>query len=416
MGVSKVIVNNVTKVDLTGDSVTADNLLSGNTAHNNAGNSVSGSITSKSAQTYTPTTTNQTIAAGQYLSGAQTIAGDSNLVSANIASGVSIFGVQGSHTGGTDVSDTTATASDVLDNKYFYTAAGVKTEGTITTQAAASYYSALNGSTMQTIAAGKYLSGAQTIMPYDVHTVTGGGGIAGYINPASIKYGDSMTISHGSGASKVYDYNVAGTFTDSSTVSSGQTAATASQILSGYSAWVDGSEIQGTMTNGLSGCLLLYDNGNEFTDLTGGWSCWTPSGTLTKYSTYMSFTAPSNGTYCYCGPNNAINLTASVGTDTYPIAIFLEGFSSNTNASYRSQLQIMTSKKTDNSSQSGGNLLGNAELSVSQSSYRMYMIDLKDINVSSLGNYIGIMDRSRDTYPMYIKRVWVMYAPTFPES
>ena len=34
--------------------------------------------------------------------------------------------------GGTDVSDTTATASDVLTGKYFYTAAGVKTQGTIT--------------------------------------------------------------------------------------------------------------------------------------------------------------------------------------------------------------------------------------------------------------------------------------------
>lgn len=32
----------------------------------------------------------------------------------------------------TDVTDTTATASDVASGKYFYTNAGVKTEGTIT--------------------------------------------------------------------------------------------------------------------------------------------------------------------------------------------------------------------------------------------------------------------------------------------
>lgn len=40
-----------------------------------------------------------------------------------------------------------------------------------------------------------------------------------------------------------------GTFTDSSTVSSGQTAATASQILTGYSAWVNSTEVKGSMPN-----------------------------------------------------------------------------------------------------------------------------------------------------------------------
>lgn len=67
-------------------------------------------ITTKSAQTYTPGTTNQTIAAGQYLAGAQTISGDANLTAANIVNGVSIFGVAGTHTGGTDTSDATMTS------------------------------------------------------------------------------------------------------------------------------------------------------------------------------------------------------------------------------------------------------------------------------------------------------------------
>lgn len=57
-----------------------------------------GSMTEKAAQTYTPTTADQTIAANQYLTGAQTIKGDANLQSQNIASGVTIFGVQGSLT------------------------------------------------------------------------------------------------------------------------------------------------------------------------------------------------------------------------------------------------------------------------------------------------------------------------------
>ena len=61
--------------------------------------SVSGSdtlaLTAQAAQTITPGTTAQTIAAGQYLTGAQTIAGDANLIAQNIKAGVSIFNVEG---------------------------------------------------------------------------------------------------------------------------------------------------------------------------------------------------------------------------------------------------------------------------------------------------------------------------------
>ena len=81
-------------------------MLSGNTAYAN-GTKYTGSISSKSAQTYTPTTSDQTINAGQYLSGAQTINGDANLQSQYIASGVSIFGVSGSLSAPTISQDST---------------------------------------------------------------------------------------------------------------------------------------------------------------------------------------------------------------------------------------------------------------------------------------------------------------------
>lgn len=53
-------------------------------------------LPTKSASTITPSTTDQTINAGQYLLGAQTIKGDANLVSTNVLSTATIFGVQGS--------------------------------------------------------------------------------------------------------------------------------------------------------------------------------------------------------------------------------------------------------------------------------------------------------------------------------
>ena len=61
---------------------------------------VGSGVAKKSAATYTPGTSDQSIAASQYLSGAQTIKGDANLVAGNIKSGVSIFGVTGTYAGG----------------------------------------------------------------------------------------------------------------------------------------------------------------------------------------------------------------------------------------------------------------------------------------------------------------------------
>lgn len=64
-------------------------------------------LSTKSATTYTPTTTDLTISSGSYLIGDQTIKGDSNLVPENIKSGVSIFGVVGTCVGETPTNDKT---------------------------------------------------------------------------------------------------------------------------------------------------------------------------------------------------------------------------------------------------------------------------------------------------------------------
>lgn len=56
-------------------------------------------LSTQSATTWTPTTTDQTIAQGKFLTGTQTIKGSANLVASNIKSGVNIFGVTGSYGG-----------------------------------------------------------------------------------------------------------------------------------------------------------------------------------------------------------------------------------------------------------------------------------------------------------------------------
>ena len=56
-------------------------------------------LTTKAAATITPSTSNKTIAAGTYLTGVQTIAGDADLVAGNIKKGVNIFGVTGNYEG-----------------------------------------------------------------------------------------------------------------------------------------------------------------------------------------------------------------------------------------------------------------------------------------------------------------------------
>lgn len=84
-------------LDTSDANATGANIRNGKTAYVN-GSKVTGSMAEKAATTYTPTTSDQTINADQYLAGAQTIKGDANLIAANIVAGKTIFNVAGSAT------------------------------------------------------------------------------------------------------------------------------------------------------------------------------------------------------------------------------------------------------------------------------------------------------------------------------
>lgn len=88
-------------------------VTAGYVASGTAGNSsvsLTANVTTKGTATITPTTSNQTIASGTYLTGTQTISGDANLVAGNIKSGTTIFGVTGTYSGGGGSSKNSQTA------------------------------------------------------------------------------------------------------------------------------------------------------------------------------------------------------------------------------------------------------------------------------------------------------------------
>lgn len=193
----------------------AADMLSGKTAYVN-GALVTGSIPSKSAANYTPGTTNQIITAGQYLSGAQTILGDADLISANIKSGANIFGVAGA-AAVVDTSTGDAVAANILSGKKAFVNGALVT-GSIASKGAQTY---TPGTADQTITSGQYLSGNQVIS------------------------GDADLVS-GNIRSGVNIFGVAGA---AAVVSTSDATAVAADMLSGKTAYVNGTKITGTIAS-----------------------------------------------------------------------------------------------------------------------------------------------------------------------
>lgn len=262
--------------DTSDATAAAGDILNGKIAYVK-GNKVTGTISSKSAQTYTPGTSNQTISSGQYLSGAQTIKGDSNLTSANIKSGISIFGISGSYSG-TTTTDATAVVADILSGKTAY----------------------VNGSKIS----GSMINN-------------------GTVSPIALNAGGSYTIPKGyhSGSGKV----------TAATLSSQTTGtATASDILSGKTAYVNGSKIIGNITvrsqsNETLTSSKTYNAGyypNSFTI--------TPKSSLSRTLVWTNPYPNSDFNY------QAITLSKSVSTSGEYLLIFYKDDKTSSSASRHS--------------------------------------------------------------------------------
>ena len=105
------------KASATGDALVGD-VLAPRTFSNGDDTDLVGTIASKGSQTYTPSTSTQTITAGKYLSGNQTISGDSDLIASNILSGKSIFDVTGTLVKGKGYASGTAVNTSGVGNPF----------------------------------------------------------------------------------------------------------------------------------------------------------------------------------------------------------------------------------------------------------------------------------------------------------
>lgn len=156
-------------------------------------------LKTQSAQTITPGTANKTISSGIYLTGAQTIKGDANLIPENIVSGKTIFGVEGSHacstpsgtidittngthdvtnyasanvnvpSSGIDTSDATATADQLLNGAIAYGVNGERITGTLSYSPSTSGGNGTIYTATETTASGDYINSTCTVKSSKAH-------------------------------------------------------------------------------------------------------------------------------------------------------------------------------------------------------------------------------------------------------
>ena len=162
-------------ITATGDATSAQ-VLVGRTFSTTGANGLTGTMTDRGTVAITPGTTPQTIPQG-YHNGSGSVSGDANLITANIKSGVTIFGVAGMSSV-VETSAGTAAAGDLLSGKTAYVN-GTAITGTMASQALSSASS--------TVAAGYYAATTLTSVDADL--------VAANIKTNATIFGISGTLS-----------------------------------------------------------------------------------------------------------------------------------------------------------------------------------------------------------------------------
>lgn len=190
MAIAKVILNGVTQMDVTQKTVTAESMLSGTTALKNDGTDITGSIASKTSADLTASGATVTAPAGYYASNAsKSVASGSAKTPATTITANPTVRVNSSGLITATVSKTQSVTPSVSAGYVSSGTAGTITvtgSGTnqLTTQAAQTIHPS---TTDQTIASGKYLTGAQTVKAVTTTNLTA----ANIVQGVTVKVGDS---------------------------------------------------------------------------------------------------------------------------------------------------------------------------------------------------------------------------------
>ena len=190
MAIAKVILNGVTQMDVTDKSVTAGSMLSGTTALKNDGTGITGTIASKTSSDLTASGATVTAPAGYYASAASksvpsgSAKTPATTITANPTVSVNSSGLITATVSKTQNVTPTVSAGYVASG----TAGTITVSGSGTSQLTTQGAQTIHPSTTdQTIASGKYLTGAQTVKAVTTTNLTAENIVQG----VTVKVGDS---------------------------------------------------------------------------------------------------------------------------------------------------------------------------------------------------------------------------------